>query len=71
MIQNLGDKLEAKINKLKEMFNKGIEDLKSQQAEMNNTITEIKNSLEGTNSIIQEAEEQKSKMGDGWWKSLM
>ena len=29
-----------------------------------NTIAEIKNSLEGTNSIIQEAEEQKSEVED-------
>ena len=39
------------------MFNKEKEYLKIKQAEMNNTIDEIKNSLEGTNSRIQEAEE--------------
>ena len=33
-----------------------MEDLKIKQAEMQNTITEIKTSLEGTNSRIQEAE---------------
>ena len=60
MIQDFGKKIEAKINELEETFNKGIEDLKIQQAEMINTIAEIKNSLEGNNSIIQEAEEQKS-----------
>ena len=38
-------------------MNKEIEDLKIKQAEMQNIITEIKNSLEGTNSRIQEADE--------------
>ena len=64
MIQNFGKKMEAKIDELEEMFNKGTEDLKIQQAEMINTIVEIKNSLEGNNSIIQEAEEQKSEVED-------
>ena len=31
---------------------------------MNNTITEIKNTLEGTNSRLSEAEEQRSEPGD-------
>ena len=46
MIQQLGDKLEAKIDKLQEILNKEIEDLKIQQAEMQNTLTEIKNQNE-------------------------
>ena len=33
-----------------------MEDLKIKQAEMKNMITKIKNSLEGTNSRIQEAD---------------
>ena len=41
MIQNLGNRME----KIQETFNKGIEELKSKQAMMNNTINEIKNSL--------------------------
>ena len=52
MIQDFRKKIEAKIDELEETFNKGIEDLKIQQAEMINTIAEIKNSLEGNNSII-------------------
>ena len=52
------------MDELEETFNKGIEDLKIQQAEMINTIAEIKNSLEGNNSIIEEAEEQKSEVED-------
>ena len=41
------------------MFNKDLEDQKSKQTMINNTINEIKNSLEGINSRITE-EEQKS-----------
>ena len=45
MIQDFGKKIEAKINELEETFNKGLEGLKIQQAEMINTIAGIKNSL--------------------------
>ena len=48
MIQNLGNRME----KIKETFNKDLEELKSKQTIMNNTINEIKNSLEGINSRI-------------------
>ena len=41
MIQDFGEKIEAKIDELEETFNKGIEYLKIQQAEMINTIAEI------------------------------
>ena len=54
MIQNLGNRIE----KLQEIFHKDLEELKSKQTVMNNTITEIKNTLEGINSRITEAEEQ-------------
>ena len=37
---------------------------------MNNTITEMKNTLEGINSRITEAEEWISKLEDRWWQSL-
>ena len=42
MIQNLGNRME----KIQEMFNKDLEELKSKQTMMNNTINEIKNSLD-------------------------
>ena len=45
VIQNLGHKME----KIQESFNKDLEELKSKQTMMNNTINEIKNSLEGVN----------------------
>ena len=41
MIQNLGYRIEN----IQETFNKGLEELKSKQTMMNNTINEIKNSL--------------------------
>ena len=44
MIQNLGKRME----KIQETFNKDLEELKSKQTMMNNTISEIKNSVEGT-----------------------
>ena len=40
MIQDLGKRMEAKIKKIQEMFNKDLEELKNKQTEMNNTITE-------------------------------
>ena len=55
IIQNFGSRME----KIQEMFNKDLEDQKSKQTMINNTINEIKNSLEGINSRITE-EEQKS-----------
>ena len=45
---------------MQEMFNKDLEELKNKQTEMNNTITEKKTTLEGINSRITEAEEQRS-----------
>jgi len=50
MIQDLGERMEAKIDKMQEMFTKDLEELKKKQTEMNNT-------LEGINSRITEAEE--------------
>ena len=41
-MQSLGNRME----KIEEMFNKALEELKSKQILMNNTINEIKNSLE-------------------------
>ena len=58
MIQNLGNRMEAKIKKIQEMFNKDLEELKNKQTEMNNTITEMKNTPEGINNRKTEAEEQ-------------
>ena len=56
MIQDFGKKLDARIDKLEETLNKEIGDIKIKQAEVQNLITEIKISLERTNSRLQEAE---------------
>ena len=55
MIQNLEnkmelqiDRLETKIEKVQEMFNKDLEEIKKSRSIMNNAITEIKSTLEGT-----------------------
>ena len=52
------------MEKIQEMFNKDLEELKSKQTVMNNTINEIKNSQEGINSRITEAKEQISNLED-------
>ena len=57
MMQDIGNKLEATTDNLEETLSKEIQDLKLKQAEMQNIITEIKNSLEATNSRTQESEE--------------
>ena len=57
MIQNLRNRMKARIEKIQEMFNKDLEELKNKQTEMNNTITEMRNTLEGINNRIMKAEE--------------
>ena len=64
MIQNLRNRMEARIEKIQEMFNKDLEELKNTQTEMNSTITEMKNTLEGINNRITEAEEWISELED-------
>ena len=64
MIQDLGKRMEEKIEKMQEMFNKELEELNNKQTEVNNTITEMKNTLEGINSRITEAEERISDLED-------
>ena len=57
MIQNLRNTMGALIEKIKEMFNKDLEELKNKQTEMNKTINEMKSTLEGINNRITETEE--------------
>ena len=71
MIQDLGKRMEAKIEKMQEMFNKDLEELKNKQAEMNNTITEMKTTLEGINSRITETEGWIVTWKTEWWNSLL
>ena len=63
MIQDLRIRMEAKIEKMQEMFNKDLDELKNKQTEIN-TITEMKTTLEGINSRITEAEEWISDLED-------
>ena len=58
MIKNLENKME----KMKESINKDLEELKNKHT--NNTITKIKNILEGTSSRKSEAEERISELED-------
>ena len=44
------------------MFNKDLEEIKKSQLKMNKAINEIQNTLEGTNSIITEAEDKISEV---------
>ena len=46
------------------MFNKDLEEIKKSQSIMNNAITEIKSTLEGTNGRIMEAEDRISEVED-------
>ena len=57
MIQELGNRLEAQKEKLQKVFNKELPKLKY-------TITEMKNTLEGIDSIINEAEGWNSELED-------
>ena len=45
MIQDLGKRMEASIEKIQEMFNKDLEELKNKQTVMDNTVNEMKNTL--------------------------
>ena len=72
MIPNLEIKMESQINsletrieKMQERFNKDLEEIKMSQYIMNNAINEIKkNTLEGTNGEIMEAEDRISEVED-------
>ena len=57
MIVKMIKNLENKMEKMKKIVHKDLEELKNKQAETNNTVTEIKNTLQGINSRISEAEE--------------
>ena len=66
IIQDVGNKLEVKADKLQETLSKEIQDLRIKQVEMQNTTAKIKkkNSLEATKSSIQEAEDWVNEVED-------
>ena len=57
MIVKMIKNLENKMEKMQVAINKDLEELRNKHTETNNTITEIKNTLEGINSRISEAKE--------------
>ena len=71
MIQTFENKMELQVNsldtrteKMKEKFNKDLEEIKKSQSIVINVITDIKSTLEGTNSRITEAEDRISEVDD-------
>ena len=46
------DRLETRIDKIQETFNKDLKEIEKNQSIMNNAITEIKSTLDETNSRI-------------------
>ena len=54
MIQNSGNRME----KIQETFKKDLKELNNKQTVVKNTISEIKNSLEGINNRITEADDR-------------
>ena len=57
MIVKMIRNLEHKMEKMQESIKKDLEELKNKHTEANNTVIEIKNTLEGINSRISEGEE--------------
>ena len=64
MIVKMIKNLENKMEKMQDSINKDLEELKNKHTQTNNTVADIKNTLEGINSRISEAEEQISKLKD-------
>ena len=64
MIKNL----ENKTDKMQELINKDLEELKNNHIETNNTITEIKNTLEGINSEYLKEKNNSVNWKRKWWK---
>ena len=56
--------LENRMEKMQEWINKDLEELKNIYTETNSTIIQIKNTLEGINSKISEAEKWNSELED-------
>jgi len=54
MIVKMIKNLESKMEKMQESTNKDLEELKNKHAETHNTVTEVKNTVEGINTRISE-----------------
>ena len=68
MIVKMIKNLENKMEKMQESINKDLEELKNKHAETNNTITEIKNTLE--ESIAEYLKQKKESVSwkIKWWE---
>ena len=64
MIKNLENKME----KMQESISKDLEELKNKHIETNNTITEIKNTLEGINAEYLKQKNKSVSWKIKWWK---
>ena len=56
MILKMIKNLENKMDKMQDSINKNLEELKNKHTQTNNTVAEIKNTLEGTNRKIPDSE---------------
>ena len=68
MIVKMIKNLENKMEKMQDSVNRDLEELKNKPTETNNTITEIKNTLEGINSkyLKQKNESVSWKITSSW-----
>ena len=58
MIQDFGKSIEAKIEKIQEMFTKDLQELKNKEAEMNNTLEGIHNRIPEAEARINDLEDR-------------
>ena len=65
MMQDIGNKLEAKMDNLQETLSKEIQDIKFKQEEMQNTITEIKKKFIRSNQQQNTGGRRTNKRGGG------
>ena len=68
MIAKMIKNLENKMEKMQESINKDLEELKNKHTETNNTIIEIKNTLEGINSRYLKQKNKSVSWKIKWWK---
>ena len=64
MIVQMTKTFENRMEKMQELTNKDLDELKNKHTETNNTIIEIRNTLEGISSRISEADEQMNQLED-------
>ena len=68
MIVKMIKNLDKEMGEMQKSFNKDLEELKNKHTETNNTITEIKNTLEGINSRVSKQKNESVSWKIKWWK---